>query len=244
MKRCTILILLIIAFAGSSNSQDKKYFDSPFGFGGGFTPAWFFPGVEKLNEHVKSFGVPEIGTSGFYLSGGGGFVYLPIVRNLRIGGVGLGGSTSEKSLVNGYEHEIQYDNGFGGITVEYTLPLLKNIAVSVGAIIGSGETVIRISRTKGKLEWSGMWSELSDTSRSASSYSRELKNSYFSIVPVINIDIPFYRFLSFRIGGGYNLAIGNEWLDESGNEVINTPKEISGSGLFIQTGIMLGFFSY
>ncbi|MCK7523537.1 MAG: hypothetical protein MZV64_40745 [Ignavibacteriales bacterium] len=72
----------------------------------------------------------------FTPSGGAGFVYIGFVPNLRIGGMGFGGSTSESALLNGFEREAVYQISGGGLTVEYTLPFIKNMAVSVGTIIG------------------------------------------------------------------------------------------------------------
>ena len=40
MKRILILSLILI-FAVITEAQEKKYFDAPFGGGGGYMPAWY-----------------------------------------------------------------------------------------------------------------------------------------------------------------------------------------------------------
>ena len=93
------LFIIIIILSCSLFSQDKKYFDAPFGGGGGYTPGWIFVNLDELNNQLVSFGSGQLGKSGFYTSGGAGFVYIGFVPNLRIGGMGFGGSTSESVLV-------------------------------------------------------------------------------------------------------------------------------------------------
>jgi hypothetical protein len=71
-----------------------------------------------------------------------------------------------------------------------------------------------------------------------------LKNNYWLISPTLNIDIPFYRFLCFRIGAGYNLTIGEEWKLDNNQSISNVPSDFNGRNFFIQSGILLGFFSF
>ena len=41
-------------------------------------------------------------------------------------------------------NEAIYSLGGGGLTVEYTLPFIKNIGVSVGAILGAGSMSLEL----------------------------------------------------------------------------------------------------
>lgn len=235
----TILILSCNIF-----SQDKKYFDAPFGGGGGYTPGWIFVDVDELNKQLVGFGSGELSTTGFYTSGGAGFIYIGFIPNLRIGGLGFGGSTSESSVLGGFEREAVYQISGGGVTVEYTLPFIKNMAVSIGSLIGGGNVQIDLYRNSGNFEWQNLWSEISNTNSTSSNISRRISNSFFLLSPTLNVDIPFYRFISFRIGGGYQIALGKSWKIENDKELSNVPEKFNGNGLFIQTGIFIGFFSY
>ena len=168
---------------------------------------------------------------------------MGFVPSLRIGGMGFGGSTSESSLLNGFEREAIYHISGGGLTLEYTLPFIKNIAVSVGAVIGGGSIQIDLYRNAGNFDWQSMWSEISSTD-SSQNLSRRLNNSFFLLSPTINIDIPLYRFISFRLGGGYQFALGENWEIENEKELSNVPSKLNGNSFFIQSGIFIGFFSY
>jgi len=237
------LFIIIIILSCNLFSQDKKYFDAPFGGGGGYTPGWIFVNLDELNKQLVGFGSGQLSTSGFYTSGGAGFIYVGFVPSLRIGGMGFGGSTSESSLLNGFEREAIYHISGGGLTLEYTLPFIKNIAVSVGAVIGGGSIQIDLYRNAGNFDWQSMWSEISSTD-SSQNLSRRLNNSFFLLSPTINIDIPLYRFISFRLGGGYQFALGENWEIENEKELSNVPSKLNGNSFFIQSGIFIGFFSY
>ena len=237
MKLKLFIIFLILSC--SLFSQDKKYFDAPFGGGGGYTPGWIFINLDELNKQLISFGSGQLTKSGFYTSGGAGFIYIGFVPGLRVGGMGFGGSTSESALLNGFEREAIYSISGGGFTVEYTLPFIKNAAVSVGTIIGGGGIQIELYKNAGSFDWQNLFTE-----SSSNNISRRINNNFFLLTPTLNVDIPFYRFVSFRIGGGYQLAFGKTWKAENDKELFNVPSKLNGNGFFIQTGIFFGFFSY
>ncbi|MGE5498904.1 MAG: hypothetical protein ACM3Q2_12565, partial [Syntrophothermus sp.] len=73
---------------------------------------------------------------------------------------------------------------------------------------------------------------------------RTISNKYFLLSPTLNVDIPFYRFFAFRLGAGYNLALGNNWQADNGLELTNVPGDLNSNSLFIQAGIFIGFFNY
>ncbi|NUN10188.1 MAG: hypothetical protein HUU54_13530 [Ignavibacteriaceae bacterium] len=243
------IFALFCAFLISTNlfAQDEKprtFFDAPFGGGGGFVPAWFIPNVDDINTKLVGFGTEELSTSGFFASGGAGFAYIGVIPNLRIGGIGMSGTMKATGIKDGTEREIIYSNSFGGFTAEYTLPFIKSFGVSIGAILGGGELSLMVSRNKGSYQWNEIWTEISDTSLHASSFTRSFRQDYFTIAPTLNIDIPLYRFLAVRIGAGYAFAFGSDWKVDNEKEIFNVPDSFNGNNLFIQAGVMFGFFAY
>src|SRR4030042_6336753 len=165
MKEKFIIVILILSC--NLFAQDKKYFDAPFGGGGGYTPGWIFVNLDELNNQLIGFGSGQLSKNGFYTSGGTGFIYIGFIPNLRIGGVGFGGSTSESARSDGFEREAVYHISGGGFTVEYTLPFIKNVAVSVGTIIGGGSIQIELYRNSGSFDWQNLWSEISNIQQEA-----------------------------------------------------------------------------
>ena len=242
MRKLVFTIALFIFISISGYSQESSFYDAPFGGGGGYTPFWFAPNMDALNLQAKSFGVPEFSTGGFYVSGGGGFIYLGVVKNLRIGGMGFGGTTSKTSSSGGINSEVDYSLSGGGLTVEYTIPFVRSVAVSIGAIIGRGSLEVQLYKNNGAHSWEGIWNNASGST--SSSYHAVLKNNYWIFTPTLNVDIPAYRMLSFRVGIGYQLNAGDKWTYDNGQDLLNVPSGINGKSFFIQTGIFIGLFSY
>ena len=242
-----LVLILIIFLSSLSLPQNEPYFDTPFGFGGGFLPMWIVPKVDGFNQQLKAFGSGELSASGMYGSGGAGFAYIMVVPNLRVGGLGVGAVKKEASFSNNYKREIQYTSGFGGLTIEYTLPFIKSVGVSIGGIIGGGNTTIELFRNNNSLSWDNLWSDISDPAKSTDYYSRKIYSNYFVLAPTLNIDIPFYRFMSFRLGVGHTFTFMDNkdgWKFDNEQDLYNVPSDMSNDQLFIQTGIFFGFFSY
>ena len=236
--------ILLTVLSCTLFGQDKKYFDAPFGGGGGYTPGWIFVNLDELNNQLINFSSVQLTKSGFYTSGGAGFIYIGFVPGLRIGGLGFGGSTSESTFKDGFSRETAYQIAGGGFTVEYTLPFIKNMAVSLGTVIGGGSIQIELFKNSGGFDWQNLWTEISDVNKATANISRKISNSFFLISPTVNVDIPLYRFVSFRIGGGYQVAVGDSWEIENEKELNNVPSRLNGNAFYIQTGIFIGFFSY
>jgi len=244
MKFKSIIAILVLVAATTLYGQNKKYFDTPFGGGGGYTPGWYFPNLESLNKELTSIGLPKLSESGFYSSGGAGFIYLGFVDYLRIGGMGFGGSASETSArdANGFTKEIIYNLTGGGVTVEYSLPFIRNIAVSTGFIFGAGSMRIDVNNNNGNFSWDDIWNETQK--HTTQNINRSISNSFFIFAPTLNVDIPLYRFVSFRIGAGYQITFGGDWKVDNDKDISNVPSDLNGNTFFLQSGIFIGFFSF
>ena len=240
----SIKLIIIAAFLTISNNyaQDAEYFDAPFGGGGGFTPGWFIPDMDVLNNSIKQFSVPEFSNGGFYTSGGSGFIYIGFIPNLRIGGMGFGGSTSESSFINGENREAIYSIGGGGLTVEYTLPFVKNLGVSIGFVLGGGSLQIEFFKNKGPVNFDDILNDLSGNF--SDNQNKKMENSYWIFSPTLNLEIPVFRFLAFRIGGGYQFTFSEDWSLDNGVKLSGVPEGINSRNFYIQTGVFVGFFSF
>jgi hypothetical protein len=240
MKKCLILFsIFIISFEGYTQTQ--QFFDSPFGGGGGFTPGWTFVNVSSLNNELSSINMPQVAKNGIFTTGGGGFIYIGFVPGLRVGGMGYGGSTTNSSNITTvnrqtYNTETLYSIGGGGMTIEYTLPFIKSFGVSPGLIIGGGNITVELYQNTINNGWDGIGSSLG--------LHNTLKNNFWLIAPTVNVEIPFYRFLCFRIGAGYNFTLGEKWTYNNDQSLNGVPSDFNGKNFFIQTGIFIGFFSF
>jgi hypothetical protein len=235
-------VALLFSISVSLFGQSGKFFDAPFGGGGGYVPAWYIPKLDEINNQLKVLGIPEFSTSGLYASGGAGFIYIGFVKHLRLGGMGYGGSMSKSITQNGINKEAVYSIGGGGLTVEYTLPFIKDVGLSIGAQLGAGSMTIEIFNNPGSQDWGGIWSGL-ETGSSQSDY-KKLTNSYWMISPTLNFEIPVYRFVVFRLGVGYQLSFGDDWTYDNDQTLNNVPSGLNANSFFVQSGLFIGFFSF
>jgi hypothetical protein len=233
-----ITSIFICLFATANFAQSTKYFDAPFGGGGGFTPGWYIPNVDPLNLKLKEVGIPEFSKSGMFTTGGAGFIYVGFVKNLRIGGMGFSGTRSESSTLSGTNYEATYSLGGGGLTVEYTLPFIKNIGVSLGGIVGGGSITIETFANNSSFSWDKLFDNSSTNNLT------RLSSSYWILTPTLNMEIPVYRFVALRIGLGYQFTLGGNWEANNGQSITGVPDNLNGNAFFVQTGIFAGFFSF
>jgi hypothetical protein len=238
-----ISLAIIIIASSLTFPQTGQFFDAPFGGGIGYVPAWYFPNVDPINDFLPP-DMPELSGSGFYSSGIGGYIYIGVIKNLRLGGMGFGGSLSSSQKLNSINREIIYSLGGGGVTLEYTLPFIKNFGVSIGAVIGAGNMEIHLYSNNSGFEWEGVWENFSDPNLSSDNYSRKLNNSFWMLTPTLNIDYPINRFVNLRLGFGYQLTFAEDWTVDNDQPLNGVPSDISGNTFFIQSGIFIGFFSF
>lgn len=196
---------------------------------------YMMPDLSVINSEYS------FNTDGLITYGGGGYAYVMFIDNLRLGGMGFSGSRLESKDIN----EIGYSIGGGGLTIEYTLPFIKRIAVSPGLILGVGSIDLKVSKNNREITWQNVWSEFIDPYDSGIyNFTRVLSNSYYIISPTLNVDIPFNRFLALRIGAGYQMTFSDEWTVDNDQQISGVPSDLNGNSFFIQTGLFVGFFAF
>ncbi|MCK9280253.1 MAG: hypothetical protein M0P71_06515 [Melioribacteraceae bacterium] len=246
MKKILIVVIIYFAISTHINAQeyDQVGLVSRFGISAGVFPVWVFPDLGPINNEISKMGLNNLSSSVFTL-GGGGYAYIMLIDNLRLGGLGFGGSTSEKKIVNGFHKEVEYSYGIGGLTVEYTLPInISRFAISVGAIIGAGSAEIDIYQNKSNLPWDVVWNDVQQQGKTTDNINRKLKNSFFTFAPTLNVDIAITRFMAIRLGGGYIYTLNRDWKVDNDIDLKGVPSGLNSDTFFIQTGLLFGFFTF
>lgn len=238
-----ILSFLILSTLCYGQVSRQVGWMSKFGMAGGLNASWMFPGYEDVNSQLPDLGISEKFEGGLLTWGGSGYVYLMIIDDVRIGGTGFGGSSVVSSNDGGYNKEVEYGIGGGAFSIEYTLPFIKRIAVSVGGMFGAGKVTIDVYQNNSSFSWQNTWNEFNN-SESTSNTSRRMKNNYLTATPMINIDVPLTRFLAIRFGTGYQFSFNQKWTIENNQDLSGVPSSLNGDAFYIQTGIYLGFFAY
>ena len=239
-----LLFLFVVAFAtAEAQSDSQNGWTSRMGGGGGFAGFYVKPDLTPISSFLKGFGTGDLAQSGLFGFGGGGFAYVMIMKDLRVGGVGFKGSNSQSATVNGYEKTAVYSYGAGGATVEYTLPFPRKVSVSIGAIIGGGSAELDIYQNKGSIDWNSLSSDLIATNSSKIS-AHKLINNFFTFAPTINLDISVSRFTILRFGGGFFIPFSNEWKADNDVTLLNVPSGFNSKAFFVQAGLYFGFFVF
>ncbi len=209
---------------------------SKFGMAAGVSVNYLTPNLDGLNEALAGANLPKF-DNGILTYGGGGYVYVLFVRNLRIGGLGYGGSASvnrdNRSAVLGFSG--------GGITIEYTFPQVKVVALSLGAMLGAGKTKLDLYETDGNRSWSEIWDEYNGE---MSSKQISISSSYFLFTPTLNAEILLNRFIALRLGAGYQFAFGDSWNVYENPELTDVPSDFNANGFIFNAGILVGLFVF
>jgi len=237
--------LLLPVTSVSGFAQEQQVAQSMESWGkmggaGGFLPLWFRPSVKDVNSDLASFGMPDFGSRGIFLYGGGGYVYINIIKNMRIGGMGAGGSLQMVSTANGVRREAMLSTGFGGATVEIAFPIQRKVDVALGVILGGGGLGLRLSRQIDETkDWTKALSELRDGT--SADVVKEFNAGFFTLQPTAYVEIHLANWLGLRLGGGYNVSFMGSW---SSNEFDATgvPPSFKATGLSLQGGLFVGSF--
>ena len=239
MKKLLIFVLILISLRTSFAQEGEDVgWVGRFGAAGGFSPTYVLPNIDPVNSLIKNLGINQSLNSGMFTYGGGGFVYVMFVNNLRIGGLGLSGLSSVSGSASGFNEEVIYNYGLGGVTIEYTLPFINKIAVSVGTSVGVGSASVEIYKNRDDYYWDGIYNN------SDQNVSRKYTNNFFTLAPTLNVDIPLSRFIAFRIGGGYIFSFNNEWKVDNNFTLRSVPSDAKSNSFFIQTGIYFGLIAF
>ncbi len=242
--RKLILLLFVVLFVNLQAQSDfQEGWNGRIGGGGGVSGFFIKPDLTPISNFLDGVGVGNFVDNGVFGFGGGGFAYLMVFKNFRIGGVGFGASNSKSIVKNGFNKEVAYNYGGGGLTVEYTLPSVYKVSLSVGALIGGASAELDIYQNKGSIDWNSLSSDFVNT-QSSKILSHKLKNGFFVFAPTLNLDVPVNRFLVFRLGGGYLIPLNNEWKVDNGITLTNFPSDMNSKAYFVQIGIYFGFFIF
>jgi hypothetical protein len=248
MKKILIPLFTFLFFSGLFAQEEENVgWVARFGIAGGFAPTFLFPNLDPLNKELGKLGFEKVSESGLVSWGGGGYAYIMLIDNLRVGGLGLSGSSISSGVMGGiekYNTEVVYNYGLGGLTIEYTIPAIKVIAISVGGIVGIGSSSVQIFRNKGKIDWNDVWLDAKNLSGTSKSSNTKFYNNFVTIAPTLNFDFPVNRFISLRLGGGYIFSFNDEWRADNDAAALNVPPDLKSTTFFVQTGIFFGFFAF
>ncbi len=219
---------------------------SKLGGGGGFTPSWLFLDVDPINQFLKNANAAPLDDDGMLLYGGQGYGYIMLVENLRIGGMGLSGTRKSKALDpnSNTRRDIEYNVGYGAVTIEYTFPVVPRLDIVAGVALGGGGVGLKM--TKNQLDtkvWNDLWTEYG-SNQPTQEYTRQLEGTFFVYQSSLNVEYALLRWVGLRVGVSYVGMSSGSWKMDGNYDVINVPSDVSGKGFMLNTGIFVGTFLF
>ena len=255
MKRMLALYLVVllcqgaVAFGQEGSKDDeipppRRSAAPKIGGAVGFTPLWLFTDIAPVNQALEgALGAPfENGR--LMMVGGQAYAYVLFVPNLRIGGMSASGSMTSKSLVGNTRRDVEMSVGFGGVTLEYVMPVVPRLDFTLGMLLGKGSMDFKITRDDGGAKvWDDIWNEFG-TLQPAQEYSRKLSGSFVVVQPSATFEFALLRWIGLRAGVSYTSMSGSDWKLDDKYDVYGVPSTVTGKGWTINTGIYLGTFVY
>jgi len=214
---------------------------------GGFTPGWLFVDVNPINEFL----VPNLGAAlkddGVVMFGGAGSAYIMFLPNVRVGGVGMSGSISSTSLElfpsgQRLRRDAELTVGFGGVTIEYVVPIVERLDVAFGTMLGGGgiDITLRVSDGSDRL-WTELWGNFGGAS-TGSNFTHKLSGSYFVWVPSVSLEYAALGWLGARLGASYVGMSAPSWELDNKAEILGVPGKVNGKGFMVNAGLFVGTF--
>jgi hypothetical protein len=192
-RRAALIVLFLFIFALTLFAQDQDEEPLPppkptgstkIGGAVGFLQDWMFFDFGPINELMRSQGLGEFDKTSMYAIGGQGYAYILVVPNLRVGGMGITGSSAVKTKSGNVVHEVDLHAGYGGVTIDYVYNLLPRLDITGGMLFGGGGFDFKINRSEGTTQdWNSTWTNFSGNAP-AQEYSSKLSGTFFVYRPL------------------------------------------------------------
>ncbi len=252
MKRSLCIALLVLTTGVTAFPQEeplippKRGNTAKVGAVGGFTTQWLFMDAAPVNTFLTGAGAASLNTGGVFLYGGAGSAYIMIVKNLRVGGIGMSGSISSSSLdqVTGIRRDAKMTAGYGAVTLEYAIPVMQHVDVLVGLALGKGGIDLQLRKSNGTPDtWESEQAALkSDQLTTTGNVTRLLTSRFFVWSPSVSVEYAFLGWMGVRVGASYLGMSSPAWQADGNYDLLNVPSPVSGKGWTANLALLVGTF--
>ncbi len=257
MKQFLLLILTLSIVSSLAWAQEdpvvapippKRSKAAKVGAFGGFAPGWLFVDTKPINAFLQPAGGAPLKDDGVFMIGGTGAAYIMLLPNVRVGGLGMSGSLRSTSLdISGIRRDAKLEVGFGGVTVEYVVPVVERLDVAFGGMLGTGGIDITLRQsTGGNLTWNQEWGNFGSgnyqTGGQINNVTRKLSGSYFIWIPSVSVEYALMGWAGVRLGASYVGMSAPSWKLDDNYELLGVPSKVSGKGFMINAGLFVGTF--
>lgn len=245
----TVVLLSLVTTLTFAQEEDpippRRAKAAKVGFFGGFTPGWLFVDVDPINQLLQSSGGAGLKDDGVFMFGGAGAAYIMFVPNLRVGGVGMGGTISSTSLDGqNLRRDADLNVSLAGVTVEYVVPVVERLDVAFGVMLGGGGLDLTLRQNNGgNNRWDEEWKFFGgDPTAQINNLTRKYTGSYFVWVPSLNVEYALLGWVGVRLGASYVGMSAPSWQVDNNYDLLGVPDDVNGKGFMLQAGLFVGTF--
>jgi hypothetical protein len=249
-KFLALLMAILVIDASTVRAQEevippKRSRGAKVGALAGFTMGYLFMDTAPINEFLKGANAAPVSSNGVFLYGGAGAAYIMLVKNLRVGGVGMSGHTSS-SVVDaaGIRRDAKLTAGYGAVTFEYVVPIVERLDLVGGLNLGWGGIDIELTKSSsGTTTWEQEQTAFGSQSlTSVNNLTRTLSGNFFIWTPSVSLEYAILGWLGVRAGVSYLGMTGPSWEVDNNFDLVGVPSNVSGKGWMVNGGIFLGTF--
>lgn len=251
MKKSLALLIALLLIAATLNAQEepippKRSRGAKVGAVAGFTMGYLFMHTAPINDFLTAGGAGAVSNNGVFLYGGAGAAYIMLVKNLRVGGIGMSGhsSSSVVDAATGIKRDAKLTAGYGAITFEYVHPIVERLDLIGGLNLGWGGIDIELRKSSGT---STTWDQEQTAFRSqdltsVNNATRTLSGNFFILTPSVSLEYAFLGYLGIRVGVSYLGMSNPSWEVDKNFDLVGVPSNVTGKGWMVNGGIFLGTF--
>lgn len=180
------------------------------GFGGGGPEVILleadFGGIHEL---LIANGFEE-GLTDKYMPLFGGYGMGNVGNGWFIGGGRYGYEKIQKISVDGGTRRYEYHVGFGGVTINKKVALMKDVIVDLGLLVGGGEASLELRQTDGEYSWNV------DFDDDPNYYSLKYRKAFMAYRPSVGVLVRVLSWMGIHGSVGYlgSYTFHDEWEDD------------------------------
>lgn len=190
-----------------------------------------FAGINKL---LQANGFDDLTDKYMPLFGGYGMVNVG--NGWFIGGGGYGYEKIQKISVDSGTRRYEYHVGFGGVTINKKVALMKDVIVDLGLLVGGGTATLELRQTDGDYSW------IDDFDDNPSYYSLKYRKRFFAYRPSAGVLIRVLPWMGIHGSVGYlgSYSFTEDWKDDYFEYTVagDSPKVLD--GLSYSLGVWFG----
>jgi hypothetical protein len=251
MKKSIVMMIALTMVASTLHAQEEiipppRSRGAKVGALLGFTAGYLFMDTKPINDFLKMGNAAPVNTGGVFLYGGAGAAYIMLVKNLRVGGIGMSGHSMSSAVdpVSGIRRDAKLTAGYGAVTFEYVVPIVERLDFVGGLDLGWGGIDIELRKSSGgSTTWEQEQNAFgSQTLSTTSNLTRTLSGNFFVWTPSVSLEYAMLGWLGIRVGASYLGMSAPSWQVDNNYDLVGVPSNVTGKGWMVNGGVFLGTF--